>query len=301
MISHNDPAWADGASFDGQFMECTVNINGLDIYYTDWNVAAPRTILMIHGFNVQAHTWDPIASVLSRQYRIICPDLRGHGRSAWTREGYWSEQFAGDLIGVLDQRGIREFDVVGHSLGVRVGIAIAGMAPSRVRSLLASDGGPELAAAGTGQSAKLADERAARAGFNTAEEALALYEKMHPEWLPVFRTLHVRHQLRSNWVGKLVELADPELSWITRSAAKKDNQSLWALARQVTAPTRLLWSEKAGFINQEILEKHRRNFQAFSDVRLLCGHYIPREIPWEFCNLAIAFLEENERARREAV
>ena len=294
MIAENDPAWTDDASFDGQFKECTTHVNGLDIYHTDWNSAAPRALLMIHGFNVQSHTWDPIASVLSRHYRVICPDLRGHGQSAWTRQGYWSEQFASDLIAVLEHNGIRDFDIVGHSLGVRVGIAIAGMVPSRVRSLLASDGGPELAAAGTQQSARLAGERAARTGFNSPAEALALYEQMHPEWLPVFRKLHVRYQLRQNWVGKLVELADPELSWITRSAAKKDNETLWTLARRATAPVRLLWSEKAGFIDQAILEKHRRNFQAFSDLRLSSGHYIPREVPWQFCNLAIAFLEENQ-------
>ncbi|MBA2933022.1 alpha/beta hydrolase [Sphingomonas sp. CGMCC 1.13654] len=288
-FAKDDPAWADDACFDGAYTAKRCSVSGIDLYYTDWNPGAANVAILLHGFNVQSHTWDPVASALSRTMRVICPDLRGHGRSGWSRDGYWSAQFATDCAGILQAEGIRECHIVGHSLGVRVAIALAGLRPDLARSLLLSDGGPELANGGVAQSVRLARERAERTGFNDPGEALALYEDMHPEWRPIFRALHVRHQLRPNWVGKLVERADPELAWITRSAGRRDNAMLWALSGQIKAPVKLLWSKPAGFLNDELIAKYRAYMPSLEDVPLECGHYIPREWPEEFCNQAMRF------------
>jgi pimeloyl-ACP methyl ester carboxylesterase len=288
----NDPAWGDGAVFDGEFETEVFKSHSIDIYYTDWNKSASNPVLMLHGFNVQSHTWDPVASALSRNRRIICPDLRGHGRSSWTRDGYWSEQFAADVIDLLEREGVTSCDVVGHSLGARVGIALSGLRPDLVRRLVLSDGGPELASGGSQQSAKLASERNSRLGFSRLEDALELYEEMHPEWLPVFRQLHVQYQLRENWVGKWVERADPELAWITRSAGRKDNAELWRLAERISAPVLLLWSGKAGFLNPDLIEKYKLHIENFNEIEVASGHYIPREAPAEFCNLVAEFLDK---------
>ena len=42
-------------------------------------------VVMLHGLNVQCHTWDPIARELAADYHVICMDMRGHGDSDWAR------------------------------------------------------------------------------------------------------------------------------------------------------------------------------------------------------------------------
>jgi pimeloyl-ACP methyl ester carboxylesterase len=50
-----------------------------------------ETLVLVHGLNVQLHTWDPLADQLAQDYRVICVDLRGHGDSGWATEGYHLE------------------------------------------------------------------------------------------------------------------------------------------------------------------------------------------------------------------
>lgn len=294
MLSINDdhPAFEDNAAFDGLYQTRTVDVDGLSIQFTDWASTSWRVLMLVHGFNVQGHTWDPIARALQPHFRVLCPDLRGHGGSDWSREGYWARDFARDLAGLLKQEGIASCDVIGHSLGARVGIALAARHQGLVRRLVLSDAGPELLRAGAQQSTNIGAARLTRRGFNNADEALALYQEVHPEWRPVFRQLHAQFQLRRNWAGKLIECADPDLYWITRSAGQSENPEVWDYARQVQAPTLLLWSEKAGFLDEAMVARYAAAFPNFRSVRSTAGHYIPRERPGEFCRAILAFLDE---------
>jgi len=296
-ISKDDPAFAGDARFEGLYHTRSVVTRGLNLQFTDWPSPSRRVLVLLHGFNVQGHTWDPIARVLQPHFRVLCPDLRGHGGSDWSREGYWTHCFVDDVADLLEQEGIARCDVVGHSLGARVAIGLAARCPDRVSRLMLSDGGPELLRAGTQQSANIGTARLARRGFNDTVEAVALYEEMHPEWLPVFRRLHAEFQLRENWVGKLVERADPELFWITRSAGHRDNAEVWDFARQVKCPTRLLWSETAGFLDETMVARYRAVIPTLTDMRSTAGHYIPRERPWEFCERVLDYLDEDDTAR----
>lgn len=277
--------------YAGNYTEHTVAIGEVELYFTDWNPTAEQAILLIHGVNVQGHTWDPIAAELSKDYRVICPDLRGHGRSGWAESGYWVRLMADDLIALMNRLQILECDVVGHSLGARVAIAFAAQWQGRTKHLILSDAGPEMAMPGLQRGANKAGERAARRGFASPEEALEFYEAAHPEWQPEFRELHVIHQLKENWAGKLVERSDPELFWVTRGPGKLDSEYLWQCAERLSGPTLLLWGERSAYFNKEIVAKYRDRFGgSFSDVRCDTGHYIPRERPDDFVREVRLFL-----------
>src|SRR4051812_41926953 len=113
--------------FAGAYEDGFVDLDGLRLHYTDWNPGGDRAVLLLHGLNVQAHTWDPAAAALAAGgRRVVCLDLRGHGESDWSREGYRVTDFAGDVLGLVDALGLDVVDVVGHSLGCRIGIVFAG-------------------------------------------------------------------------------------------------------------------------------------------------------------------------------
>lgn len=293
-----EPARWERADFEGRYLERRVDVGDVTIAFTEWNPTAPTAVLMIHGFNVQGHTWDPIANELAEDYRVIVPDLRGHGRSSWAVDGYFVSNFVADLIGLLDDLGIRQCHVVGHSLGARIALGLAGSHPERVRRLVLSDNGPETPSDAAQRAKATGDRRAARRGFRDEDEAADLYAEQHPEWKPVFRELHVRHQIRRNWAGKLIERSDPDLFWVTRSAGRSDDTRLWALAANVTAPTLLIWGASSPYMNDELVERMRAKIPDFRNVMLPCGHYVPRELPSEFTSLTREFLEAESASGR---
>jgi pimeloyl-ACP methyl ester carboxylesterase len=129
-------------------------------------------------------------------------------------------------------------------------------------------------------------------GFANEDEAVAYYEGMHPEWVQVCRDLHVKHQLRRNWAGKLVFRADPDLFWLLGSAGREDDALCWEMTGRLTMPTLILWGQRSPFFDEDIAN---RMLSRMTDGRLErtdTGHYIPREAPEEFHRLVRSFLEE---------
>jgi pimeloyl-ACP methyl ester carboxylesterase len=276
--------------FIGEFADHFLTANGLRLHYTEWNPGGQHTLVLVHGINVQLHTWDPIAHDLAQGYRVICLDLRGHGDSDWAGDGYGVQSFTADIKALVDQLGIAPFDFVGHSLGSRIGLAYAGEYPETVRRLVLSDTGPEVPRQQAKQSQGFVGGVSAVRGFRDEDEALAYYERLHPEWQPIFRQLHVAYQLRRNWAGKLVFKADPELFWLTGSAALREVPFLWEMVGRITAPTLILWGQRSTYFDDEILGRMRELISETELARPDTGHYIPRENPSEFIRRVREFL-----------
>jgi pimeloyl-ACP methyl ester carboxylesterase len=279
------------ALFEGHYTDRFVQAGDVRLHYTDWNPACDRHVVLLHGLNVQAHTWDPVADDLARDHHVIALDLRGHGESDWTRDGYYLRHFAEDLGGLADRLGLDSFDVIGHSLGCRIGIVYAGRHPERVRSLVLSDAGPEFPQAALEFASKVVSSAGGDVrGFADEGEAEAYYRGMHPEWQPVFHDLHVKHQLRRNWAGKLVFRADPDLFWLLGSAGREDDALCWEMVDRLTMPTLILWGRRSPFFSEEIANRMLARMADGRLERTDTGHYIPRESPEEFLRLVRAFL-----------
>lgn len=274
-----------------------VAVGGLRLHFTDFNEDGGEPIVMLHGLNVQARTWDPVAERLAEHRRVICLDLRGHGLSDWTRDGYSVTDFAADVAGLVDALGLDRVDVVGHSLGCRIGIVFAGAHPERVGRLVLSDTGPEFPRAAAAFSANVVSRAGgAVRGFDDEAAALAYYQEMHPEWQPVFHALHVEHQLRRNWAGKLVFRADPDLFWLLGSAGRRDDAVVWDALDRLTMPTQILWGRRSPFLDDDLARRMLERMADGTVVRTDSGHYIPREAPAEFLAVVSQFLDVRRHA-----
>ena len=85
----------------------------LEIAYREQGQAEP--IILLHGFGLNYHIWDPIVAAFHEKARFITPDLRGHGQSE-VREGTYSmDSLAADLAAFMDALGIERAMVGGHS------------------------------------------------------------------------------------------------------------------------------------------------------------------------------------------
>lgn len=98
------------------------------------DVAGPadgRPILLLHGGGVAGWMWRPVLETLAGRYRVIVPDLPGHGAS--TPEPYRSHaETAAALAGVVERRASRPVAVVGFSLGAQLGVLLASTRPDLI-------------------------------------------------------------------------------------------------------------------------------------------------------------------------
>jgi pimeloyl-ACP methyl ester carboxylesterase len=99
-------------------------------------------LLLIHGMAGSSHTWRNVIPALSKRYRVIAPDLLGHGESAKPRSDYSLGAFAVLLRDLLDELGISRCTVVGQSLGGGVAMQFVYQHPDYCeRLVLISSGG----------------------------------------------------------------------------------------------------------------------------------------------------------------
>ncbi|WP_397543221.1 alpha/beta fold hydrolase [Roseovarius salis] len=74
-------------------------------------------VVLIHGVGANLGSWDAVTAELEDSFKIIRPDLRGHGKSAPIEGSYSVEKFAADIIAVMDAAGVKRAHLVGFSLG----------------------------------------------------------------------------------------------------------------------------------------------------------------------------------------
>ena len=97
-------------------------------------------LVLIHGLGANLAFWYPgIAGVLSRHYRVIIYDLRGHGNSSISRSGYTVADMTADLQALLIHLEVTSVHIVGHSFGARIACQYAIAYPQQVNSLTIAD------------------------------------------------------------------------------------------------------------------------------------------------------------------
>jgi pimeloyl-ACP methyl ester carboxylesterase len=113
----------------------------LRLHFVDWGNEGAPPLLLIHGGKDHARSWDWVARELRSDYRVIAPDLRGHGDSAWAIGGSYSiAEFVYDVAQLVEAVGSARVTIVGHSLGGAVALHYAGLHPERVAKLVAIEG-----------------------------------------------------------------------------------------------------------------------------------------------------------------
>lgn len=120
---------------------------GLQLAYHVWEPgpdapAAPETLVLLHGYLDHGRSFDPIAQVLARRFRVIAPDHRGHGESGFVGAGgyYHFPDYILDLTRLFDHLQLESALLAGHSMGASIACYFTGAFAERVSGLALLDG-----------------------------------------------------------------------------------------------------------------------------------------------------------------
>lgn len=274
----------------------------LRLHYADWgNPEAPPLILQ-HGGKDHCRSWDWVAAELRKDWHVIAPDLRGHGDSAWSPEGYYGmDAFVYDFAELIHALGHEQVTIIGHSLGGNIATRFAGLYPEKVRKLVNIEGlGPvpeKPDATGADTIAErlrdwIAGKRKAVGRlphrYPTLESAHLRMKAMNG-FLTEEQALHLtRHGTRRNEDGTWSWKFDNCLNvWPASDISYAEKTRLWEL---IACPVLLLYGADS-FASNPAQDGRLRHF---SNARLIeyenAGHWLHHDRFDRFINDVKAFL-----------
>jgi lipase len=109
------------------------------LHVHEWGDADAPALVCLHGVTGHGERFRQLADERwARSFRVLAPDLRGHGRSGWEPPWTFATHVA-DLVETIDALGIEQADWVGHSFGGRLLLELAAAHPGRVRRAVLLD------------------------------------------------------------------------------------------------------------------------------------------------------------------
>ncbi|HYU57694.1 MAG TPA: alpha/beta fold hydrolase [Actinomycetota bacterium] len=118
--------------------QVTVRANGVAL--SAYMLGEGPPLLLLHGLGGAKVSWMPLLAPLSERYRVIAPDLPGHGESDKPRQAEYSPRYYAAVVRkLMDTLDARSAHVVGNSMGGRVALELAARSPKRIRGLALLD------------------------------------------------------------------------------------------------------------------------------------------------------------------
>jgi len=239
------------------------SLSGLhQMAYKEWGEADnPNVLVCVHGVTRVSDDFDNLARALCKDYRVICPDVVGRGRSGKLRNPqlYRIPQYVSDMVTLLARvlaNGERQtVDWVGTSMGGLIGMGLASLPDSPVAKLVLNDIGPTLDAVAV---QRIGDYIGQEVRFPTFEigakfvrdVSTTFGEHTDAEWHKLAADV-LRQEKEGYWVRHYdMGLALPFQS-VTPESAKSDEAMLWAAYDAIKCPTLLVRGANSDLLSRE--------------------------------------------------
>jgi esterase len=122
-----------------------IAIDHLQLHYVEWGTPGNPPIVLLHGFQSNAHTWDTFSRAMADTYHILALDQRGHGDSSWAPDGdYAPDAFIRDIVGFVDALDLGPACFIGHSMGGRHAAMVAADHSAKATKVVIVDTAAEL-------------------------------------------------------------------------------------------------------------------------------------------------------------
>jgi pimeloyl-ACP methyl ester carboxylesterase len=248
--------------------------NGRDgLSVLDWGGTGPAAVLL-HGGSLTGRTWDYVALALRRDYRIIAPDMRGHGASDWT-DDYCFEGYVADTLAVLDGLDLERVHIAGMSLGGLVACEVALAHPGRVETLAMIDVASKVDVEASATMRRFINEFS---GAETVDEVVRTAMAISPRSDPERVRYRMASLLRQGPDGRLAWKRDPrprDIGWILRQLQTLDRR-----VSAFAAPFLLARGGRSRILSSEDAQAFVARFQDGRSVEIAdAGHNVQEDNP----------------------
>jgi len=110
--------------------------------YTEWgDTSNPNCVFCVHGLSRNSRDFDYLASALSTDYRVVCIDIVGRGKSQWLsdKSHYNYQTYVQDSLALLDHLGMDQVHWIGTSMGGIIAMLVAQQQAERINKLILND------------------------------------------------------------------------------------------------------------------------------------------------------------------
>lgn len=246
--------------------------HGVRLHYLDIGPRRGPAVVLLHGLSDSSFSFSRILPSMPPDMRILVPDLRGHGESERVDGGYTIDDFADDVLGLLNVLGIHRARFVGHSMGSFVARRIAERAPARVDELML------IAAALTARHAPVFELEAAVA---------TVTDPLDPAFLREFQLSTCHRPLPDDFLARVIaESAKvPAHVWRAAVAGLLAFDPQWPIA----CPTRIVGGDRDAIFSAASQKALTRSIaRATLHLETDVGHALHWEMPERFVRLAFS-------------
>lgn len=181
--------------------------NGINIQYMRTGGSKPPLVLL-HGLTMSGACWSPLARALEDECDVVMPDARGHGNSSTPLHGYRYEDYASDVVGLIQELGLATPVLLGHSMGGMTAALLASQVGTAIRGVILAD--PTFLSPQRQREVYESDvvEQHRRLLSLDKEEVLAQARVRHPHRRPEFVALVAEARMRAR-IGTFDVLMPP--------------------------------------------------------------------------------------------
>jgi pimeloyl-ACP methyl ester carboxylesterase len=268
-----------------------IQLRGLRFHYREWPSATPnaQVLVLLHGYTGHARSWDEFAAAMSTRFRVLALDQRGHGETQWApATAYGTTEMVQDTQAFVQAMGLKDFLLLGLSMGGIVAIGYSGLAPPELERLVIVDIAPEIAASGL----QRIQQNVARSDvFDSREAAFERARKDNPIPPQAHQRKRVYESLMRTDDGSWTYRYDPALRDTSNPRERTSAADGWKLVENINVPTLLLRGELSNILDRDVAEKMVDTLQDGKLVEIEgSGHPVPLDKPDEFLQAVDAWL-----------
>ena len=246
----------DSSNFVQSDVRC-LSASGLHrMAYTEWGEPDnPNVLVCVHGLTRNGRDFDDLARAMAAEYRVVCPDVVGRGRSDWLRDpaGYNFPQYVADMIVLLARLDVESVHWLGTSMGGLIGMFIASQEDSPITRLVLNDIGPVMSAESL---SRIGEYVGLAPKFETYEEAES-YIRLTSAPFGNLSDAQWRHltesSLRHASGGQLEMRYDPGIGASFRQALTFQEVDLWPIYDRIRCPTLVVRGADSDLLSRETL------------------------------------------------
>ena len=264
-----------------------ISVDGVPIHYDVYGTGLPA-LVFVHGWSCDRRYWDTQVRYVAPQYQVVTIDLAGHGASGRDRTQWTVPAFGQDIVAVVEQLGLEQVVLIGHSIGGQWIIEAARHLPRSVIGVVGADARTWDNVEETLTPAQVAETMAPfRANFIEAMRAF-----VRGTFVSTSDPTLMEHVVRG------MSAAPPHIAISVREEGLGNGRNLQAGLQEVTAPKIAINAESWRPTNMAAMQRHGIEVMQMFGV----GHFVMLEDPQTFNRLLDEAVQKciHARALQEA-